>query len=421
MHRYEKLPPSVGGASRNVRIGREVFRASAKHASMSFRGIVSGGPSPPWYSPSADRHGVASADLQVAADAFASGQFRDATVANAWVGAICDYRHQIAIRRTGSDGDRWFICLKHMPGSACVLWPCILRNFPGHGSQQYFIPEVQLTEPFLATICSFTEWEGASFAFRSAAWQHTDMPSARDAIVMPAIRLVRSSAVMPLASLAAKCAFWSLSKAWLQSAASLLGLQVPDGSSVVALVELLCKSILGVGDEEAVECVEHRLVCMSKDLGDADAEAAEVEELEDVLERRDEKLVEAEYQARQKDEQHFREVREEYRQRRAAVRPKAAAKPSAVNPRGVRYPRRLPAGEISHSQAKELSPPNSYVWRSLRDGRWCGRFPPYGEMSRSWARHTEQGALRQVLAHLWEQYLTSGGFTTAQCPIGGLF
>lgn len=420
MHRYKKLPTSVGGASRSVRICREVFRASAKHVTMNFRGILSGGPSPAWYSPSADRHGVASADLQVAEDAFSSGRFRDAVVANAWVGAICDYRHQIAIRRCGCDGDAWFICLKHMPGSASVLWPCRLRKFPGCEAQEYFIPEVKLTEPCLATIFNFVKWEGASFTFRSAAWQHTDMPATRGRITMPALRMVRSSSVMPLAELAARNAFWSLSKAWLQSAATMFGLQIPDGASVVSLTELLCKHILGVGDEEAIECVEKRLVCMSLDIGDADAEAAEVEELEDVLERRDEKAVEAEYQARQKGEQHFREVREEYRQRRAAVRPKGGARPNFVNSKGGKYPRRLPAGEIPHSQAKELAPPNSYIWRSLRDGRWAGRYPPYGEISRSWARHTEQGALRQVLAHLWEQYLASGGHTTAQCPISGL-
>lgn len=76
------------------------------------------------------------------------------------------------------------------------------------------------------------------------------------------------------------------------------------------------------------------------------------------------------------------EVREAFRAKVRAVRPKAAAKPNfagsgSSGSRQKKYPKRHPQGEIAHSEAKALSQPESFVWRAMTDGRWCGRYPPY--------------------------------------------
>ena len=237
-----------------------------------------------------------------------------------------------------------------------------------------------------------------------------------------AIRFVKNSPALGLCPLAARSAFWCLGKPFLQSCARLLGLPVAEGSSLVDLLWLLCSSLIEGTDDEVSKCVEQRLVTMTKVVEQSDVAYGEVDELQDVLERRDEKDVAKEFEDYHQDKEELATVREDFRTKVAKV-VKGGGKPGGpiLNSDGKKYPRSLPKGVIEHSTAKILAPPDCFVWRSLTTGAWCGRHPPYGEITRSWAKHGEQQAMILMLREVWTTYLIAKGLTTRQCPIANSF
>lgn len=61
------------------------------------------------------------------------------------------------------------------------------------------------------------------------------------------------------------------------------------------------------------------------------------------------------------------------------------------------------------------------MWRCLSSGAWAGRLPPFAEHSRSWHKHSEQGALVAILQVLWTEWGDLKGLARHQLPIEGLF
>lgn len=101
-----------------------------------------------------------------------------------------------------------------------------------------------------------------------------------------------------------------------------------------------------------------------------------VEELDEVLEREDEKSVQKEYSDHLEHVAELETFRESFRKKVSASRPARASKAAIKNAAGGKYPRAFPAGVISHASAKALAPPRCFVWRALTVGQWCGGCPP---------------------------------------------
>lgn len=98
-----------------------------------------------------------------------TGQFRDHVVSTAWMGALCDFRHMLALRRAG--GDQWFLVLRHSPGSCAIAWPVTLRSMDGDVSVAYFVPNISQQAPTLLPIYSFADWVASLYEVKSPAWQ----------------------------------------------------------------------------------------------------------------------------------------------------------------------------------------------------------------------------------------------------------
>lgn len=396
--------------------------------------IKSGGLNPPWGSPCADRHPVPHADFVLAevACSHPSG-FADHYITNAWIGAVAQWQHQMRLRKKGAEASApWLIGLKHLPGSAAVVWPVVEKITPSGGGDnaqgtgaRYYVPEISLSEPLVVAICSFDEWEVCKFVAHSPAYQWTEFAEAREATQLQAVRFYRVGEPKDLMLVAAGEGFWNLPVQFMQSVARLRSEALLEGLTLVETTFELSKRILVCSDQQACACMEKRVVHLCRSVESHDGNFGDCEELDEVLEKTDEKA------AHQQSEE-YGNAQEALSSARVALSKKvaslhkrsgASAKKNALYSGGRKCPRSVPPGTIDHSTGKSMPPPppGAYVWRALSDGRWCGELSPYPEISRSWARRTERGAMIAMLQELWRQFLAPRGMAEEDCPIQGLF
>ena len=85
-------------------------------------------------------------------------------------------------------------------------------------------------------------------------------------------------------------------------------------------------------------------------------------------------------------------------------------------------PTAIPAKVLSLEQPylKTFMPPNSYRWISRGAATWNSKVPPYDGFSRSVTKHTEEGAVKQVVTNAWLDYCKYNGISIESCPMAGL-
>lgn len=392
--------------------------------SLPVKAIKTGGSNPPWYAACADRHPVPHTDLEMIQDAFGgpAGAFQEHILSNCWIGGVADWRHQLLLRSVGSQ--QWLLALKHMPGSAAFVWPMTEKHIQDSkgGDQYYFVPDVVVDIPVIRTIASFDQWEACLFKIHSPAYQWANFPCLRKHLHFNALRLFRVAPPAPLIHVCAECGFWNLPRQFLQQVATLRNEDVEEGVSVIEATWALSKSILQCDDLKAAACSEQRVIHLTRQVEQNDANFGECEELDEVLERKDEKAATAEFKEHGTAVEALAAAREVFRAKMTGVkRARGSSQRSIFSVGGRKLPKKVPKGQIDHSTGKALAPPGAVVWRARTDGRWCGKLAPYPEVSRSWSRYTEQGALLAMLRELWVQFLTSNGMAEADCPIEGMF
>lgn len=403
------------------RLPRDAFRHEAQKQSLAFADIKKGGGAPPWYTSVADNHAVPTADLQMIHDAVAGPSFESKVMSNAFVGAVVDHRHRFVFRRTS--GGAWLMPLNHMSESAALVWPMVGRSMPGYPDSLYFSPQVDLQAPVLISMYDLDMWEGVAYEAQSPASQWLDFPKARSSLKFHGVRLVASSPVRPLRELAARCGFWELQKPFLVKLADLLEVVLPEGSNLVDILWHLVQSCIPRATDQLVHsCIEHRMARMAAAVEKAECETfADCEGLQEVLEPRDEKSLQKGAKMIEHEKLAYEQVKTDFIKTAAAkgVGPEKLGK--CVSAAGKAFPKFVPEGTIGHAEAKALCPPTAFVWRNVKQGRWCARQPPWGEVSRSWAKWGERESLLEVLKVVWEQFLMSKALPTKECPIKGLF
>lgn len=419
MHSYSEFRGPAVAPTRSLRLTRDAFQCDVKRQSLPFEEIKQGGNSPPWYSKGADDAGQPVADLALASEALKGFAFRDLVVANAWLGAIVSHQHRFVMQRVS--GGPWLFPLRHFSESSAMVWPAAERKAPNDESKSYFVPMSDLDSPMLVVVHDWDEWRAAKIQVLCPAAQHQECAASRDSWTLVGMRFFQASDIQPMKELAARSAFWNLNKTFLLKLGEVLGVPLLEGSSLVNIIWALVAKILPAASDDLIRSyVEQRLVTMAAAVEANDAEQyGEVEELSDVLEVRDEKHAKKQVENHEDDKFVLEQARADF-VFKVSGNPWGGKLGKLVNSEGKRYPKSVPPGQISHSVAKSMAPPSSYVWRHTKEGRWCGRMPPYGEVSRSWAKHGERQALILVLQSLWESFLTSNGATAKMCPIAGL-
>lgn len=258
--------------------------------------------------------------------------------------------------------------------------------------------------------------------FHSPAWQTRVLGERAVALGPFAVRIFSASPVRPLRELAARAGFWTLGKGWLESFAGYIGCPIASGSSHFETWRVVTQAALPDASEtDVLDCMERRLVVMHKQVEKSEAQYTDIPDLDDVLEKRDEKKVKGETKSYEVETCNLAEFSTAFREQAAKLRPRPQRGSAEAKAAARKYPRNIPKGEIPHAEAKLLAPAEGLVWRNLTAGAWCGKYGAYPELSRSWLKWTERGALLAVLRQLWMLHLTKNGATTSACPIRNLF
>lgn len=198
-----------------------------------------------------------------------------------------------------------------------------------------------------------------------------------------------------------------------------IGCSWPDGASSLDKVYHLAKACLpGTSDDDILRSLQHRAFAMASPAENEVQDFAVVDEAVEVLEKRDEKLVDDAKAAAHHARDEAAAFRVAFRQKAEAVRAAAKATGRSKPPSARQH--KYPAGTIDQQEAKRFLPPGAYCWRGRADGVWWAHLEPFKRVARSWAAHGEAEALRLVLAAVWRQHLDVSGLPASACPWAGV-
>lgn len=419
VHRYSEVQPDSSAVLRGAAAPPDFFVAKAKEQSVPFSETVGTSSKATWWSPSAERCGTPSADLELLRYAQDGDKWRQ--IQYAWLGAICRWQHNIIFRRRGEE--RWYFALGPV-GESCVLgWPTkeVQVQQGGIGSS-FFEPIVSEKRPSLFAVCELSPWEGCAFEWHSPAWTARESPAAQQ---RARVLAVRSSPTMSLARLAATSAYWNLPLSFLQALAAYKGLDVEDGSDAFAVLMLLLQDECSdLGEQELVGVATRRIVTM-KGLQKTDASGfLEVEEAQEFLDNDDVKARKRDHDKNKGLATEFKEFKQRLSAKKQEMRSRPGGKPPKKRARTEKAAQmlKLPKQEsITQASVKVLTPPGAHIWVARREGQWCGRLPPFRSHSRAWAKHGQRGACIAVLQALWLDHCDMHSTPIQDVPIQDLF
>jgi len=272
----------------------------------------------------------------------------------------------------------------------------------------------------MKTVMNLDDIECCAIAWRSWAWQKLNLGAGINSQVV-SIRPFVEMEPCSIMQLACRKAFWSLSKTVIKGLAEAKGISIESSATLFETLFAVIQDQLGTDDEATLVHVGQRLTAgeissqFSEALLDID-EAAEVLETYDVR-----KVTQAQQDAREHESARL-QFKREYGQRRTVVRDllaKAAVKKgkAAAKAKGKKGdPPPLPS-TMCQKTAKQFVPPGSFIWRGLSRSEWCGHMSPFRRVQASWHTFGEEGAMRRVVAMLWEQYCSFHGLPWPDsCP-----
>lgn len=275
-----------------------------------------------------------------------------------------------------------FLGLGGVGDSSVLLWPMVAKELRATDVAMVmtcYEPDVFVRTPCLKPLTELSGWTASSFEVRSPASLASRSPG-----LGAGRRLlsVKASEEAPLLETVAKQAFWNLGHPFLQPSCRHLQIDISESSCLFDTLSILLRQALpGASEHEVLDLCGRRVSMMA---GKASKESYEdLLELEGSTEFLTKDDVGVLRKETTKANDHAAQV-DEFRQalvaKRAALprRPGGASNSSSGSGGASSSRRRsIPKhGLISHEQAKELSPPGSYVWRSHGSGPWCGRMPP---------------------------------------------
>ena len=233
--------------------------------SFDFKQIVSTKKATTWWSPTVGKMNCPVADLQLLRDALAAGCLHK--VERAWQGAMLQACHQVMFRlkapSTGgasASGDSpCLFAMHHYDDSAVLAWPLKKHDLVlGGGKEQFFEFDVETRSPVLVGIFDHKLVEACTVIARSWLWQWQHFGDAR-ARFDPAVRLFANVGPASLLEVAARSAFWSLSKTWMDTLVQFEDWHLDSSDSVFDTLFGCIQNALKCSDEEALTITSRRL------------------------------------------------------------------------------------------------------------------------------------------------------------------
>lgn len=219
-------------------------------------------------------------------------------------------------------------------------------------------------------------------------------------------------------------------RSYLVKMAELVSCNLDSGATLFEVCESLVKHFLPeVSDEVRLSYLKHRKVLMSKNITCCAEDLLKFDESAAMLDKDDMRDIAKEQEEADTKVNEYSQYRVGWTERRQAVRSatsgasgSTARRSNARNAPVVGKKRALPSDvALTQESAKPYLPPGGFLWKARGNNSWCCRLPPYSQVSRSWRKHGEQGALILCLRHCWDQYLEDEGMRQADCPVTNLY
>ena len=392
-------------------------------ASMDLNSIASFRPQAPYFSPAAEHVGIGAADMEVLRHIGDPTKFKN--IRDAWKGFFCDSSHLVAFRYRDAAGQPltadWFVALYHFKDSACLVWPVRVEDALG-GTDFQAITFTPLEKPKLMAVISFENLECFTFEWKSWAWQVKMIPQCTD-ILRPAVRAFKLSPSDTVFKVAARNAWWSLQRATLELVAQHLGEHVGDSTNMFDLLFTLTKKVLGCSDSEVLAILESKMHKMMRDTA-AFSHILYIDEATACLREDDRQEIQREQQKVATQKAEVDDIKEKFQAKETKVRAATGGPTAKAHLKSFyKGPKKWPENKHTPQvEAKKMLPPDSYLWRSRTDNSWNARYkamPARSARDNTWGG--EQGALRQVLQHVWECYLDIKKLSKRDCPLQGLW
>lgn len=420
VHRFQTVSPDAGMEKQSIVLQKASFQPLSTESSMKFGDIAGTKQKPSWYTCGANDLARISGDIQLMHDCRAAG---DASlVAFAWLGQMCSASHCLLVKKVGTEA--WYFAMGHISDSAVVVWPAILREVSGQQSgAQYAELDMSVDQVMLVPVLSATDWLAMSFRWRSPAWQNTTWSTSAGRLA-PAVRAVVTGQPAPLLPVAASQAFWELDATWLRTLVAHLDVGVAPGDSLLQLLLSLITSILGVDIDAALQIARLRMASAEIE-SRFQAELLEVDDVHDVLDRNDIRVVESRQAvaatAKQQRKAFHSEFAKKVQERKATGQPPKKRARSTGASSASRPTKLPPLHEITQKEAKRFLPEGATLWQDRVRGGWHAHFPPWPRVSRSFQRYGQTGALQECYRYVWEKYCLNQGILVSACPMQGLF
>lgn len=401
-HRYEPVEVDSIRAKKSDVLSRDAFQAQRVERTLKFEELVSSSSSTSWWPPTAQGLSAPAADLQVIRDI--APKFH--LFSQCFLAKLFHFKHGFVFRRVppvGGASDVWWMPMESCDDSALIVWPFKRIELPS--GQSYFDPVLDIDGPQLVTIITLDGFEAVPIVWRSPVYQAVTLGAFFGSKKI-SIRPFADGPATTVLKVAAAKGFWELKKSFVEELGSHMG--APRCSTFFDLLIHLVTSILGVAEDDALDCLAHRLAARYRDMAHA-AAVAEIDEGIQVLDQRDHMEVKGSVKEMASNTVERAQFSAGRRRRRA------------VGGKHAMPAQRRPPRDRSQTRSRSPRPnclyPRAHPYGSPTPASRGVDVPPRARISEQWQKHgSDQVALQCLLARMRRQHCELNAIPEADCP-----
>ena len=324
----------------------------------------------PYSSPKAENFNQGVADLEMLSQL----ENELETASGSWIGQIAEASHRLLLGMSDGKATTWYHALGNFPHSGVFLWPGKLASTKTrHGTITWFIHDKGVEAMVIKPLCALGQVKACTFRWRSVLCQSRHLPDSHRPKA-PRILPVIEEGPGPLVVVAAKEAFWSMTKTQVIYLAKLVGVMTDPGATLHAVLLTVVKAICNCSDAEALHITSTRLAVKDVSASFADA-LLDIHEAAQVMDKGDVRLLKVEQDKESVNKDEHADFANDFRYSMERHR---AAQPAGRADRGRRQPNRDIPERVTHQEAKGMASPGCFVWRGLRSQPWCAIVPRGG-------------------------------------------
>eukprot|EP00971_Amphidinium_carterae_P307839 6117981-Amphidinium_carterae.2 len=394
-------------------------RLQPRASSAFLRQIVSEQESPPWYSPKPEKESVQREELALMRYAYSKSDW-NLPRSNHWLSCLwCG--DSLVFRSKRTSDPRWYLSLGSR-GHMCVLaWPLVMLQ---QGDRKGLVLDPKGEESYQVHLC-VDDIEAYTIEWRGPLRQSLGSKVSTKYPVWG----VPDHKPVSLLHVAARNAFWGLSKAQLGPVSKHMKVTIEPGSTLTVILERLYRHLHPEStDADVAKVLEKRASSLPRT-----SEVLESEVSKELLDNDGKRELSASVKGATQRKSQQSEMRERIVRLRPAIavsdsksKSKSASAKGSSSSGTIRagtraYPAAVPRPETAVDEATLLGllPPNCRICVDGNQKRFYLTLPSSRGRSFSWAKYTYNGAAREMLQAAWADHEENCGGSAMPFTLDG--